>query len=64
MLVGKPEGKIPQGRPRRIKMNLREIGRSYVDWIHLAQNKDQRRALVNSIMNLSVPQNAGKFLSS
>jgi hypothetical protein len=59
ILVEKPEGKRPLGRPRRrwvdnIKMNLREIGWDGVDWIELAQDKDQWRALVNTVMNLRV----------
>jgi hypothetical protein len=58
--VGKPEGKRPLGRPRRrwvdvIKMDLREIGCYGMDWIELAQDKDQWRALVNTVMNLRVP---------
>jgi hypothetical protein len=58
LLVGKPEGKRPVGRPRsrsidNIKMDLLEIGVSVVDWIGLAQ--DRYRALVNSVMNLRVP---------
>jgi hypothetical protein len=60
ILVGKPEGKRPLGRPRRmwvnnIKMNLREIGWDGMDWIDLAQDRDQWRALVNTVMNLRVP---------
>jgi hypothetical protein len=60
ILVGKPEGKRPLGRPRRrwldnIKMYLREIGWDGVDWIELAQGRDQWRALVNTVMNLRVP---------
>jgi hypothetical protein len=47
-----------------IKMDLREIGWDGIDWIDLTQDKDQWRALVNTIMNLQVPENAGKFLSS
>jgi hypothetical protein len=59
-LVGKPEGKRPLGRPRRglvdnIKMDLREIGWYGMEWIYLAQDRDQRRALVNMAMNLRVP---------
>jgi hypothetical protein len=58
--VGKPKGKRPLGRPRRkwvdnIKINLREIGWSGTDWIDLAQDRDQWRALVNTVMNLRVP---------
>jgi hypothetical protein len=60
ILAGKPEGKRPLGRPRHrwvdnIKMDLREIGWDGVDWIDLAQNRDQWRALVNMVMNLWVP---------
>jgi hypothetical protein len=66
--MGNPEGKRPLGRPRRrwvdnIKMNLREIGWDGMDWIDLAQDRDQWRALVNAVMNLQVPKNTGKFLS-
>jgi hypothetical protein len=42
---------------------LREIGWDGMDWINLAQDRDQWRALVNTVMNLQVPQNPGKFLS-
>jgi hypothetical protein len=57
--VGKPEGKRPLGRPRRrwvnnIKMDLKGIGWDDEDWIYLAQNRDQWRALVNAVMNLGV----------
>jgi hypothetical protein len=60
LLVGKPEGKRPQGRPRRrwvdnIKVNLLEIGWSGVDWIGLTQDRDKWKALVNAVMNLRVP---------
>jgi hypothetical protein len=56
LLVGKPEGKLPLGRPRRrwidnIKMDLLEIGVSVVDWIGMAQDRYRWRALVNSAMN-------------
>jgi hypothetical protein len=46
-----------------IKMDLREIEWDGMDWIYLAQDKDQWKALVDTVLNLWVPQNAGKFLS-
>jgi hypothetical protein len=60
ILMGKPEGKRPLGRPRRrwvdnIKMDLKEIGWVGIDWIELAQDRDQCRAVVNTVMNLRVP---------
>jgi hypothetical protein len=60
ILVGKPERKIPLGRPRHrwvdnIKISLREIGWDGMDWIDLAQDRDKWRALVNTVMNLRVP---------
>jgi hypothetical protein len=60
ILVGKPEGERPLGRPRcrwvdNIKMDLREIGWDGMDWTKLAQDWDQWRALVNTVMNLRVP---------
>jgi hypothetical protein len=60
LLVGKPEGKRPLGRPRHrwidnIKMDLLEIGLSAVDWIRLAHDRYRWRALVNAVMNLWVP---------
>jgi hypothetical protein len=69
ILVGRPEGRRPLGRPRRrwednIKMYLREIGFGDMDWIHLSQDRDTWGALVNMVMNLQVPQNAGIFLTS
>jgi hypothetical protein len=59
-LVGKPEGKIPRGRPRHgwednIKMDLRDVGWIGMDWIYLAQDRDQWRALVDKVMNVLVP---------
>jgi len=60
VLVGKPEGKIPLGRPRRrwvdyIRMDLQEVGCGYVDWIGLAQDRERWRTLVSAVMNLRVP---------
>ena len=60
VLVGKPEGKKPLGRPRRrrmgnIRMDLQEVGCGYVDWIGLAQDRDRWRTLVIAVMNLPVP---------
>jgi hypothetical protein len=68
ILVGKPEGKRPLGRPRCrwvyiIKNDLREIRWNGMDWIDLALDSDQRRALLNTVMNLWFPKNAGNFLS-
>ena len=67
--MGKPEGMRPLGRPRRrwvdnIRMDLQEVGCGYVDWIGLAKDRDRWRTLVSAVMNLQVPQNAGKFLTS
>ena len=69
VLVGKPEGKRPLGRPRRrwvdnIRMDLQEVGCGYIDWIGLAQDRESWRTLVSAVMNLRVPWNAGNFLTS
>jgi hypothetical protein len=60
LLVGKPEGKRPLGRPRlrwvdNIRMGHGEVGWGDVDWIGLAQDRNRWRALVNSVLNLRVP---------
>jgi hypothetical protein len=60
LLVGKPEGRRPLGRPRRrrvdnIRMGLGEVGWGDVDWIGLTKDRNRGRALVNSVLNLRVP---------
>jgi len=59
VLVGKPEGRRPLGRPRRrsvdnIRMDLQEVKCGYIDWIGLAQDRDSWRKLVSAVMNLRV----------
>jgi len=60
VLLGKPEGKRPLGRPRRrwvdnIRMDLQEVGSGYMDWIGLVQDRDRWRTLVSAVMNRRVP---------
>ena len=60
VLVGKPEGMRPLGRPRRrwednIKMDLQEVGRGCGDWMELVQDRDRWLALVSTVLNLRVP---------
>jgi len=60
ILVGKPEGKRPLGRPRRrweddIRMDLQEVGCGYMDWIGMAQDRDRWWTLVSAVMSLRVP---------
>ena len=64
VLLGKPEGKRPLGRPRRrwednIKMDLQEVEGCCEDWMELAQDRDRWRALVSTVMNLRVPKMRG-----
>ena len=64
VLVGKPEGKSPLGRPRcrwedNIKMDLQEVGGACGDWMELAEDRDRWRALVSTVMNLRVPKVRG-----
>ena len=59
VLLGKPEGRRPLGRPRRrwvdnIRMDLQEVGCGYMDWIGLVQDRDNWRTLMNAVMNLRV----------
>jgi len=60
VLVGKPEGRRPLGRPRRrwvdnIRMDLQEVGCGFMDWTGLAQDRDRWRTLLRAVMNLRVP---------
>ena len=69
VLVGKPEGIRPLGRPRHrwldnIRMELQEVGCGHMDWIGLALDRERCCVLVSAVMNLRVPWNAGNFLGS
>ena len=69
VLLWKPEEKRPLGRSRlrwedNIKMDFQEVEFGDMDWIDLAQDRDRWRALVNKVMNLRVPYNAGNFLTA
>ena len=60
VLVGKPEGKRPLGRPRRrwednIKMDLEAVGRGCMDWMELAKDRDRWRVLVSTVMSFRIP---------
>jgi hypothetical protein len=67
VLVGKPEGKRPLGRPRRrwednIKLGLQDVGGGREDWMELAQDKAGWRALVSTVKNFRVPKKCGEIL--
>jgi hypothetical protein len=68
IFVRKPDGKRPLGRPRHrwndISMDLGETGWEGVEWMHLAQDRDQWQAVVNTVMNLWITQKVGNFLTS
>jgi hypothetical protein len=69
IFVGQPRRQRPLGKPRRRwvddrKIHIRETGYCGMDWIDLARGRDQWRALVNMVINLLLPQNSGKSLSS
>jgi hypothetical protein len=68
VLVGKPEGKRPLGRPKyrwedNIKVDLQEVCLGGMDWIDMAQDRDRWRALVNEVMKPRGPLNAGNFFT-
>jgi hypothetical protein len=68
VLMGKPEGKRPLGRPRsrwddNMQIDLQEVGWRGIDWIYLTQYIDRWQALLNAVMNFRVPLNAQNFLT-
>jgi hypothetical protein len=68
ILVEEYEGKRPFRRPRcrledNIRMDLREIGWQYVDWMYMVQDRNKWQAFMNTVMNLQVPYKAGNFLT-
>jgi len=67
VLLGKPEGRRPLGRPRRrwvdnIRTDLQEVGCGYMDWIGMAQDRDRWRTLLGAVMNTSGSVKCGEFL--
>ena len=69
VLVGKPDGKRPLGRPRcrwedNIKMDLQKVRKGFGDWMELVEDMDRWRALVSTVMNFRVPENTRNFLIS
>jgi len=67
VLLGKPEGRRPFGRPRRrwvdnIRIDLQEVGCGYMDWVGLVQDRDKWRTLVSAVMNPSGSVKCGEFL--
>jgi hypothetical protein len=69
IVIRKSEGKRPHGKPRhrwedKIRIDLREIGWEDVDWMHLTWERDPWWTLVNSVMNIQVPQKARDFMTS
>jgi hypothetical protein len=65
--VGKPEGQIAEGPSQwwedKTEIDLREVGCRGVDWVHLAEDREERKALVNTVMNIRVAKSVRIFLS-